>query len=234
MVKAKISKKTVTIFASILASLSVISLLLVGSIMLAFLAVLSILTGWLYSCKPAYFTGRPAADFLSNAIGFGLLAYAAGWFIGGGYLSGDLFKTALPYVLLMSAGSISSTLPDISGDRKGGKITTAVKIGEENAHILASFFLAAGSITGALFGDLAAVLCGTLASPFYLLHLLKPSKKTIELPYKAGGGLMMLVIAITYPIFGIISILVGVLTFFYFKIVHKVTYPSLRPMDSSN
>ncbi len=231
MVKSGISKRTVTVFAVVIALSSLILCALFGSILLALLAGLSLLIGWLYSCKPTYFTGRPVADFLSNAIGFGGIAFAAGWFIGDGEFSVNVLRSAIPYVLLMAAGSISSTLPDVAGDRKHGKITTAVKIGEENAHIIACFFIAGGSITGAFFGDVAAVISGALASPFYLVHLLKPTQKSMGLTYKAGGGCMMMVVALTYPLFGVISICVGLVTFFYFKIVHKVNYPSLLPTE---
>ncbi len=232
MVKSGISLQSVTIATTVLAIASVVLPLIFKSIPLTILSIISLAIGWLYSCKPTYFTGRPIMDFATNAIGFGGVAFAAGWFVGGGNLSFDLARSAIPYVLLMCAGSISSTLPDIEGDRMHNKITTAVKFGEDRAHIAAAFFLAGGSILGALNSDFAAVLCGVLASPFYLVHLLKPSQKSMELTYKAGGGFMMLVVAIAYPLFGIISLIVGLVTYFYFKLVHKVNYPSLLPDES--
>jgi len=234
MVKSGISKRIVQLFTVILAAVSVIIPILIDESTLAILSLVSIVIGILYSVKPTYFTGRPFLDFISNGIGYGFVAFTVGWYLGGGTLDLALLKSATPYVLLMFAGSISSTLPDMKGDEACGKRTTAVVFGAKKAHVLALLFIILGAAVGFLNEDVTAVVSALLTIPFYILYLIKPSTKTMEATYKVGGGFMMLVIASYYPLFALLSFAVGIITMLYFRIVHNVTYPSLLPVEVSD
>ncbi len=235
MVKSGISKKSVMIFTIIIGALSIIIPLLLMHKKIALLSALSLAIGILYSCKPTYFTGRPFFDFLSNGIGYGLIAFAAGWSLAdnGNICTPAMFKAAAPYIFMMFAGSISSTLPDMSGDSAHGKRTTAVVFGAKRAHLLSIFFLIIGTVWGYMNGDHAAIFSGIISIPIYFLYLIRPSTVTMEATYKVTGGFMMLIIALYYPLFALFATLVGLITLLYFRIIHQVSYPSLKPVDNN-
>ena len=233
LVKSGISLKLVKIFTAFLSVISIATPLIWGYWSISVLSLVSIVIGLLYSLKPTYFTGRPLFDFISNGIGYGGVAFIAGWIVAGGEFGGQAIIASLPYIVLMFAGSISSTLPDIDGDKEVGKITTAVKFGSMRAHILATIFIVLGTILGYLNHDLVATVSGLLSLPIYILYVFKPTQSIMESTYKVGGGLMMFTIGLYYPVFIVVSLTVGTVTLLYFRVVHSVTYPSLLPVESN-
>lgn len=189
----------------------------------------AVITGLVYSFKPTYFTGRPFLDFLTNAFGFGVIAFAVGWILAGGGFE-NFWLSSLPYILLMCAGSISSTLPDIKGDKIGGKSTTAVVLGEFNAHILATLFIAFTVLFSWIVKDHIALAASGFSLPVYLLFIIKRIDVFKEATYKIGGAMLMLIVALVYPIFIPFSIVLFIGTIVYFRIRFQVSYPSLLPI----
>ncbi len=227
LVKGNISMKAAGLCAFLCALVSVAVPLIMGNKSVVLFSALALILGIMYSCKPFSFSGRPFLDFLSNAL-FAFFAFGSGWCITGGNLAdSELYKTALPYFLLMCAGSISSTLPDMPGDREHGKITTAVFLGPKTANILALTALVLASITSALSSDQLAFWCAVAATPFYILYLVHPTSATMELTYKAGGGLTVVASMLALPALIPVGILVFFSTWLYFRKRHHVTYPSL-------
>jgi 4-hydroxybenzoate polyprenyltransferase len=217
------------IFTALFAALASLILPAVfGRGTIAFLSLLSIALGAVYSFKPTYFSGRPYFDFLTNGVGFGIIAFGAGWISAGRSLVEPLFfLKALPYFLLMCAGSISSTIPDIGGDALGGKRTTAVVLGERKAHVLSFVLLIAAAIFAAGNKDIVAGFCAIAGLPFYFLYRVSPKRIFAEAAYKAGGALSMVAAALIMPLFLLCGIAVFISTRMYFRWRHGVTYPSL-------
>lgn len=201
---------------------------------LAIFSVLAMLTGFLYSAKPFYFSGRPMLDFLANASGYGLVAFGTGWHLAGAYFGSAFLASCAPYFFLMCAGSISSTLPDYDGDRKHGKNTTAVWLGPILAHRIACSFIALGITIAIIVHDWPAALCAGIAAPFYVAHGVLHSKKTMEASYKIGGMILMLAAAALFPYLVPASILLLVATIVYFRLRFHVRYPSLVPDSPKN
>jgi len=270
LVRCNIPMKTAGIFAAVCALTSILGPIFMGHRVFAILALIAIIVGYVYSCKPFSLSGRPFFDFLTNAFE-ALLAFIAGIYINleGLYSITSRFDHivllfqpgaeyvylyALPYLLLMCAGSISSTLPDIRGDRAHGKITTAVRFGPRAAHCIALGFvlavipvslfieslsmgfdnfdtaLAAFILLWKRTVDNPAMICALLVIPAYIPYLLN-SKKSIymELPHKAGGAAVMLVAAATTSYLLLhAGIAVYFMTWLYFRLRHKVSYPSLK------
>ncbi|MBN1129380.1 MAG: UbiA prenyltransferase family protein [Chitinispirillaceae bacterium] len=225
-----VSKKAAAITVSVTALVSCMLPLIAGHRMLVILSVAAIITGLLYSFRPTYLSGRPFFDFLTNGLGFGVIAFGCGWHIGGGNLfTVEFLRTALPYFLLMCAGSISSTIPDLRGDHACGKRTTAVAMGARPATLLALFTLISALALGIVLKDHIVIFSSGVALPLYLLYLLRPSKVLEEAVYKAGGGTCMLAAALLSPMFVAVSATVVVLTRIYFRLRHNVSYPSLVP-----
>lgn len=225
-----VSRRDAWIAAGIAAVISIALPVFYGHPAIGFLSAATIIIGIAYSFRPLFFSGRPFFDFLSNAIGFGIIAFGSGWCLAGGKLSDPGFlAAALPYFLLMCAGSISSTIPDITGDREGGKFTTAVVLGEKKAHMFAFVFVMAASVYSLAAKDTIASICAIAALPFYLLFILFPKKAFAEATYKAGGALCMAAAACILPVFIPCALGVFLATLIYFRLRHGISYPSLLP-----
>lgn len=233
LVKSGISKSLATLFTFLLALASLLLPLLWQDFMLMLFSGLTLLLGYLYCFKPFYFTGRPFLDFLSNGLGYGLIAFLAGWNCAKS-IQIDAFEAAIPFITMMFAGSISSTLPDIEGDAKHDKRTTAVVFGKVNAHLLATLFLIVTGILGIIQSEIVALCSALAAIPVYIVYLIKPSQAIMEATYKVGGGISMLIIGLFYPQFILLGTVIAVVTVLYFRIFHNVMYPSLLPIENSN
>ncbi|MFP4416960.1 MAG: UbiA family prenyltransferase [Chitinispirillaceae bacterium] len=197
---------------------------------LMMLSCAAIVLGYVYCFGPFYFTGRPFFDFISNATGYGIVAFAAGWHIAGqSFFSASFFLTAVPYFLLMCAGSISSTIPDMYGDKMEGKITTAVLLGKMRAHWLAWMMVFAAAVVAFFREDWIGVAAGLAAFPWYAAYPMKKQDRMLELSYKIGGTALMIISALVYPVFIAPSGAILLCTWLYFRFRHGVLYPSLDP-----
>jgi len=215
--------------AAVCGATSIIVPLFMGYAPISVLSLIAIVLGYVYSFKPFSLSGRPFCDFLTNALE-AALAFSAGWIIVGGDASiGRLCLSALPYFLLMCAGSISSTLPDIAGDKECGKITTAVRFGPKTAHLIA-FISLITAIPASQFltsDDLLAISCAAAAIPTYIPYIIKPKPSYMELTYKVGGAATMVAASLAMPLLLPAGLLIFIATKIYFKRRHGVSYPSL-------
>ena len=233
LLKCGICDKTAWILAIILAVLSIVIPFLSGYKIISALSLVSILVGLLYCFPPFSFSGRPILDFLSNAFGYGTIAFAAGWILGDGEKTNtEFFLAMLPYFLMMAGGSISSTLPDYYGDKANGKITTAVCFGKRQSHFIAILCIIL-SVAGAFYvRDFVALSASSFAFVIYVLYAIFPkNQKLMESCYKVGGAVSMLIIGMFFPILIISGIIIGILSILYFRIFYKVSYPSLLPVE---
>lgn len=227
-----ISLKTAIVSAVLLSLITLVLPIAFDHPQIAVLSLISIIVGTLYSFKPFFFSGRPVLDFLSNAFGYGLIAFAAGWLQSGGRFTSEFLLSALPYFLLMCSGSINSTIPDVCGDAAMGKKTTAVAFGVKRAHILSSIFLGAALFTGLQRHDMTAIICAVLPAPFFILYFIKPSPKMVELTYKSGAVACMVCAMCVSIIFCVSTVVFLALTWIYFYWRFGVKYPSLVPIES--
>lgn len=228
-----VSLKSAIAVSVLLSTVSIFFPLMFSRPVISVLSVLTIIIGTVYSFKPFYFSGRPFFDFLSNATGYGVIAFGAGWSIAGGdFFCLEFVRASLPYFLLMSAGSISSTMPDRPGDLASGKNTTAVVFGNFRAHLLALLFLLGSGIIAIITSDIIVILCFAGSLPFYTGYIFKPNQFWTESTYKVGGALCMVCAGILVPVMIPAAMVVFFLTWLYFRIRHGVSYPSLVPGDS--
>jgi 4-hydroxybenzoate polyprenyltransferase len=198
---------------------------------ISFFSGMSLAVGLLYCAKPFYFSRRAVLDFLSNATGYAFIAFGAGWHLSGAVFGVHFFIAALPYFFLMCGGSISSTIPDVEGDKKCGKRTTAVITSIKTAHWIATFFIIAGLVAAWVLRDWIAVVCAGLALPLYCAYMVRPNAGTMESTYKIGGMVMMLEAAVLFPWMFPASLVSLAATIAYFRLRYHVWYPSLVPGD---
>jgi 4-hydroxybenzoate polyprenyltransferase len=234
LAKGKISLSAAQIAAGICALIGVVAPLFKHPYLSAG-ACAAVLLGALYSFQPFRLSGRFCLDFLTNATGYGVVAFGAGWYISGApFAAIPFFASALPYFFLMCAGSISSTIPDYHGDKQYGKNTTAVVLGIMKAHVLSTFFLCLALTVALLTHNYSALTCAFCALPLYVLYFIHRDPRIMEATYKIGGFLFMALASILMPFLGGAAIVISLLTFIYFKKRHHTSYPSLNPSTYEN
>ncbi len=236
LVKSGIHRSVAFWYAVVLTIIATGCPLIAGHVTLSILALSALILGTVYSFKPVYLSGRPFTDFLTNATGYSIIAFGAGWYLSPveNILRMDFFQAALPYFLLMCGGSISSTLPDIRGDSACGKRTTAVTFGVKGAHLITVAFVMAGGVAAFCIKDLPAFI---IAIEFFIvdiLYFILQSQKTMEATYKITGGIAMILAGVMFPVLipaG--SVLFGI-TWLYFRLRFGISYPSLVPVANAS
>ena len=223
---SKIPLKWLYVTAILFAFVGLTGALLSGDIWIIIIYASTLVLGFLYNFKPFYFTGRPFLDFLSNGVEYGILCYLLGK-----RLSMDPnpnFKSLFAYFTVMAAGSIASTATDVRGDKKGGKITTAVFLGVKKALILGTSFLVMALVFGIARSNPVVVISSGLSVFVFLgVIVLDRDEKFLVYTYQIGGGLLILLTHIYYPIlFGLTLFLIGI-TMVYFKLRHHTIYPRI-------
>jgi len=191
-----------------------------------FLAVLAM--NLLYNLRPFYFTGRPFLDFLTNSLGFGIVAFGIGWLAANGQVLGPLgafFFSAAPYVLLMVAGSINSTLPDIEGDCRTGKITTMVYLGPGRANLISLLALVLALGLAIANHDVIAGITAAVSLPLFLKYQVTKKLSDGVRTFQIGGGFLMLMVVPVFPWFFFYGTITYLATRIYFRVRHHVDYP---------
>jgi 4-hydroxybenzoate polyprenyltransferase len=213
---------TAILFALIGLSGAVLS----GDVWIVLIYASTLALGFLYNFRPFYFTGRPFLDFLSNATEYGILCYLLGKRLSPN--PNPDFINLLAYFTMMAAGAIASTTTDVRGDKKGGKMTTAVYLGVKRALVLGVVFLVMALFFGIVRSNPVVMISSGLSVAVFLYAILINQKKNVlACTYQIGGGVLILLTHIYYPVlFGITLFLIGV-TMTYFKLRHNAVYPRI-------
>lgn len=121
---------------------------------------IAILGGWAYSSPPVRLVGRGVGELAVATISGGLVP-TVGYLLQGSTLQADFARVVAPLVVLGFATSLSTALPDVEGDRAGGKRTLAVRLGHRQAIGIDALALGAGTVAfGALVAPIRPVLGG--------------------------------------------------------------------------
>jgi len=183
-----------------------------------------------YNVKPFYFSGKPFLDFLTNGIGFGFVAFGIGWISVKGYNALDFkhyFLQALPYFLGMSCGSIGSTIPDETGDRETGKITTFIYLGRTWANLLSIILLVLALIFSMSNSDFLMIIMSAVSLPLFIKYQITGNRHDGIVAFQICGGIMMFLVLFIFPWFLAITLPVYIGTKLYFKFRHNINYPKI-------
>jgi len=220
-----ISIRTATIYAIILALISLIFAYFLG-IKLVILFIFSYLLGLAYSIKPVELKARPIADMLANAIGYGVLAFLTGWATAA-EVQGRAFIQSFGYVLFVSAVFINTTIPDIHGDQAAGKHTIGVFLGARNATILSSILLFLSFIYSFLEFDVFLMIPSLIGLPIFIMSIWDKSMQMAKISYRAVSFLFVLMVALRFPLFLVLGVLILILLRIYYTKRFLINYPSL-------
>lgn len=206
--------------------------------------LLSFVLGLLYSVKPAKFKGRPFLDLVSNAFGYGFLAFAVGWLTIKDF-SLNTFIYSIPYILAVGAVFVNATVLDIKGDKEAGEITTGVYLGERKALLLALVLVVGSLASSVVLSDFVCLPCAAIASIFFFwayrvknktqklssseeetLQSIK-GERTVLISVRFSVPLLAIAVCVIYPWFFVLLLLVFFLSRFYYKRRFNFVYPSI-------
>ncbi|HID57309.1 TPA: hypothetical protein EYP37_12315 [Candidatus Poribacteria bacterium] len=162
--------------------------------------LLSALMGLLYSVKPFRLKGKPFLDLLSNAFGYGCLAFGIGWVSASGY-SGGMWLRSLPYFLCVASTFVNTTLLDVKGDQAVGDRTTGVVLGLRGSCRLSLFLLLAALISALWLRDLIPASASVVSLPFFIRMALNPEPSSISSATKFGITSFSMIVGIFVPLY---------------------------------
>ncbi|MEW6685958.1 MAG: UbiA family prenyltransferase [Candidatus Edwardsbacteria bacterium] len=187
---------------------------------------LSLLLGILYSLPPFKFKSRPILDLLSNALGYGGVAFMIGWLSLSKFSWGGLISS-IPYIFAVGGVYAQTTLPDIEGDRLSKNITTGVWLGFKKTAFLAMALIGLSFFFSLLLEDKLCLLASGLSFPLFVLAFLRQNLKMVMISYQVGGIILVLAICFIFPYFLLLLILTFLALKWYYKLRLNMNYPSL-------
>ncbi|NIO00924.1 MAG: hypothetical protein GTO42_02085 [Candidatus Latescibacteria bacterium] len=180
-----------------------------------------------YSLPPFRLCARPFLDLLANAVGFGGIAFILGY----GLFFNDLMESAqlsLPYVLLVAATFLHTTVLDVEGDRETGKISTSVRIGIGPSKLVALVlhgFAVAAAISWST--TLAIVITATTL-PFTAYALKSTDRRMSSVQAQAATLIVTLGAVLLWPVYIAILLPLVILSRYYHQRRFGIIYPGLR------
>ena len=219
-----ISINAAYIMAAFTAIVTLISYLLLGRV-IGSLLLAGLILGYLYSGKPFYWKNHPFFGTLTNSLAHGAMPFIAGYICAGG-LSSVAVIHSIPYIFAVIAVYIGTTIPDIDGDKKSGKISPGVALGSRYSAAAMLLSLMAAISSGILLRDLPFLVASNLAIPFYIYAIIRPSSKSAILSVKSSVLFLSLAACIRFWPYAIILFILFICTKFYYKLRFKIDYPS--------
>ncbi len=222
-------------FAWAITILSFAGALLIGvfkNTPIAILSVLAVLLGISYSAPPMRLKDRPIPSLIANALGHGAIIYIIGFLYA---LSGSGEKTwqwaalphSIPYILAFGAVYIFTTVPDVEGDRRTGKTTLSVLLGERRAMAVGILLVFAAGACGIAFDEPAIFLTAMVSMPFYFAAISEPrvEEKLVVRANKVAVLTLALLTCFYFPLFFLLIIITIAFSAIYNRKRLAVRYP---------
>lgn len=186
--------------------------------------VFGVALGFAYSFRPVQGKNRPFIGTLVNGIAHGCLPFVAGNIASGGEM-GTAALYSVPYMFAVIAVFVGTTIPDIPGDLKSGKITPGVALGIRKAAALMAIALLAAIFFSVIFRDFPLLIASLTGSPFYLFALIKLTSKTIIVAVRMS--ILLLSLAAGLLFWPYLLVLLGLFagTRAYYRRRFDITYP---------
>lgn len=131
-----LAKKLAIFLIMLSLAMAILFALVYSSLTFLLIAIMGNLLAWYYSAPPLKLSYRGLGE-ISTAL-TGLILPAFGYVAINGYFDIKIFLFSLPFVIYMIFFILSVEIPDLEGDKKGGKNTFIVKNGRKTGFILIS------------------------------------------------------------------------------------------------
>ncbi len=213
------------IFSAALVVLSFAISFLFSTLDFVVILILSLILGILYSVPPFQFKGRPFIDALSNGTGYGIFAYLAGW-AAAAPVNFSALLYSLPLFFFVIAIFLNTTVPDIEGDKKAGLITTGVFLGKLGTNILAAAFMFYALLASFIFMDIHILISSIIGVILFVVAIFDDSDYMSKVSYRISSFVFVLSLAIKFPLFLVLDVLIYVLLRMYYEKRFHYTYPT--------
>jgi 4-hydroxybenzoate polyprenyltransferase len=127
----------------------------------------------------------------------------------------------------MSCGSIGSTIPDETGDRETGKITTVIYLGKEKANLLCILFLVLALLSSIYNSDFLMIIMSIVSLPLFVKYQITGNRRDGVYAFQICGGILMFLVLFIFPWFLTMALPATIGTKLYFKFRHKTVYPKI-------
>jgi len=191
---------------------------------------LSLFIGLCYSLPPMRFKGRAIRDIISNAIGYGVLAFGIGWFTSKNF-SVKLILFSLPYFFATASIFAISTILDEEGDRKDGANTTAVKFGSVTTRRISFFTLILSLMSAIFLKDVLMIITATLSLPLAHFAMIKEDRKFLTFFMRGGSYILIILVGLLFPWYLVLLIFIYFISKFYYSYRFGINYPELLEKD---
>ena len=188
--------------------------------------LLSLFMGITYSVPPIDTKGKPFLDIIWNGIGYGILAFVAGWLSLAGF-SRLMLITSIPYFFAVAAVFVNTTIPDIEGDFDEGKITTGVFLGKRNTLLMGVFLDLIAIVISYFLKNYICLIGSGLALPIFLFACVKRTKKSILFSFRVVPAILMIIVFYLMPVVIPVFLFVLVIQKVYYKRKFDVDYPAV-------
>jgi len=189
------------------------------------LALLILLSGWLYNYPPASWKDHAIMGMVTNGLS-GLLIYSLGWMAGGG--EGYIPLRGIAYMVAGASVYLITTLPDRTGDKATGKITFGVAYGITKTARWAFLLEAAALILAAFFRDWLLLAAGGVMLPFFLYGAWKETEREVTRATKFSVLALALAVTLIYPFYLVPILAVFFGSKWYYRIRFDFDYPSFK------
>ena len=181
--------------------------------------------GLAYSIPPLRLAARPGFDLLANAFGYGALALLLG--ADAPAVAGAWWFRLACCALSVGAVFLHTTLLDLDGDRRTGKVTTGLAIGAARTRPAAALLALAGAAAAAR-AAAPVLLCGGAALGVLTAAAAAwPDRVSSRTVCVAGTGLFALAAGACVPLFPACVALLVVATRLFYKRRFALAYPAL-------
>lgn len=191
----------------------------------------ALLLALLYSLPPVRLCSRPFLDMLANAVGYGGVAFVLGFNVFNPSITSAAWAAA-PYILLVAATFVHTTILDYDGDRESGKVSTSVFIGLGASTYLAGALHAAAFIIALVAGKPAAIVITGLTLPVLFYTFVNRTQRASSFLIQANTLVVSVAAAVTWPFYLAVVIPLVALSRFYHARRFGITYPGPGTGDS--
>jgi len=195
--------------------------------------VLALVLSLAYSVPPLRVVARPFVDMLFNAVGYGGIAFVAGYTAWQPAV-GDAVVLSVPYVLLVAGTFLHTTIMDVDGDKASGKITTSVVIGVRASAVTACALAGAGlvaavSVSLLRYGDrlspMILALC-LIVFCYSAVRLLKSEGvATSSNAVQAATVVITIPAVVGWPVYLVLLVPIVIAARFYYRARFGISYP---------
>lgn len=195
-----------------------------------FFVAASVALGIVYSVPPLKLKAKAVFDALANGLGYGFLNLGVGW-LAAGCLSPRMLEISLPYVLAVAAVYTSTTILDISGDKKAGDRTTGVWLGPTRASYLSMILMVSSLLVSIVVKNYVCLVASSIALPFFILSAVRVSVRSTLLSVRLGTPVLVVITCILYPLLGCLLAAGFLVTRWYYRNRFGIVYPSILEKD---